>query len=360
MMSANPEIREVRKDMLSLTSTVQEILRALYFYGADYIMVSIGKKERLLHKDQLIALLEQGRESATIEDMLSLALAEPISAKTGIEDVPPGLALIIFSDDGLYGTTFEIYREMKIREAMIVLPDWWGVPLPLLHLKDGRISLNDAALRLIPGGTRTIAGQIEKIQSEKLITIKDKKSEKTFSLLPLDLDTFLIEDVSGDFEMVEDLVWWAAIGSAFVRRMEGNGLTVRRVSPHGQVPQDAAEIIPCHWEGEMVGSFAIELPKESGPESANPPSQDDAPPPGGKAGKAADKKGGAEKDEKAGKAGKNDKEAEAKDAGGNADKADKAPEIDTAKNESGNGAVKAASPVAAKRTRRKAPRKADL
>jgi hypothetical protein len=274
MMSVNAEIREIRKDMLHLSSTVQEILRSLYFYGSDYIMVALGKKERLLHKDQLIALLEQGRESATIEDMLSLALAEPISAKTEIENVPPGSALIVFSDDGLYGTTFEIYREMKIRETMILLPDWWGVPLPLLHLKDDRISLNDAALQLIPGGTHAIAGQIEKIRKEKLIAIKEKKSEKTFSLSPLDPDTFLIEDVSGDFEMVEDLVWWAAIGSAFVRRMEGNGLAVRRISPHGQAPQDAAEIIPCYWDGEMVGSLAIELPEQSGLENAEPPMPD--------------------------------------------------------------------------------------
>ncbi|MDR1516218.1 MAG: hypothetical protein LBS45_11040 [Synergistaceae bacterium] len=267
MMSANAE---VRKDMLNLSSTVQQILRALYFYGSDYIMVAIGKDERLLHKDQLVALLEQGRESATVEDMLSLALTEPISAKMGMEDVPPDSSLIVFSNDELYGTTFQKYREIKIQEAMILLPKWWGVPLPLLHMKGGGISLNDAALALIPGGVKAIAGQQEKIKEEKIIVIKEKRTERTFSLSPLDDETFLIEDVSGDFEMVEDLVWWAAIGNAFVSRMERNGLSVRRVFPQAEPPRDAAEIIPCSWEGELIGSLAILLPERSGPEESPP------------------------------------------------------------------------------------------
>jgi hypothetical protein len=258
MMSVNIE---VKKDMLSIHSTVQEMLRALYFYASDYIMVIISKKERLLHKDQLIALLEQGRESATVEDMTHLVLSEPLSARAGMEDVPPESALLVFSDGELLGTTFEKYREMKIQEAMIHLPAWWGVPLPLLHVKDDRISLNGAALELIPGGTKALAEQSEKIKSDKLIVIKDKKVERTFSLSALDDETYLIEDVSGDFEIVEDLVWWAAIGSAFVRRMEENGLRVRRISPNGAPPDNATEIIPCSWEGELVGRLAIELPE---------------------------------------------------------------------------------------------------
>ncbi|MDR0649155.1 MAG: hypothetical protein LBF92_07440 [Synergistaceae bacterium] len=276
---------EVRKDMLQLSSTVQQILRALYFYGSDYIMVEIGKNERLLHKDQLVALLEQGRESATLEDMQSLALAEPLSAKAGMEDVPQDSPLIVFANDEMYGTTFEKYREAKIQEAMIRLPGWWGIPLPVLHMKDERVSLNDAALRLIPGGVKEIAGQYDKIRADKLIVIKEKKqggagkSEKTFSLSPLDDETFLIEDVSGDFEMVEDLVWWAAIGSAFVRRMEENGLRVRRVLPHAEPPQDSAEVIPCSWEGELIGRLAILLPDGNGQEASSQqagPAQDTA------------------------------------------------------------------------------------
>ncbi|MDR3320999.1 MAG: hypothetical protein LBS93_01010 [Synergistaceae bacterium] len=253
---------EIRSDMLNIHSTVQEILRALYFYSSDYIMVTIGKNERLLHKDQLIALLEQGRAMATLEDMLSVALAEPLVSRMNMEDIPPSEALLVFSGSELSGDTFEGFRERRLRESRISLPEWWGVPLPLLHIKEDRVSLNDSALGLIPSGVKALARQIEKIKNEKIIVIKEKKKERTFTLSPLSEETFIIEDVSGDYEMVDDLVWRAAVGSAFVRRMEEQGLMVRRLSPHAEPPSGAVEIIPCSWEGEIVGNLAIiELPE---------------------------------------------------------------------------------------------------
>ncbi|MDR1944153.1 MAG: hypothetical protein LBQ19_04950, partial [Synergistaceae bacterium] len=173
---------EVKKDMLSVHSTVQEILRALYFCGADYIMVQLGAKERLLHKDQLIALLEQGRSAATLEDMFDVTLAEPLSSRMNMEDVPPGLPLLIFAEESLECSTFENYRERKILETMVLLPAWWGVPLPLLNIKNDRASLNDAALQLIPGGVKVLSDQIEKIRNDGIIVVKEKRKERTFSL----------------------------------------------------------------------------------------------------------------------------------------------------------------------------------
>ena len=55
----------VKSDMLTMESNVQEILRALYFYGADHIMIILGRRERLIHKEQLVALLERAMETAT-------------------------------------------------------------------------------------------------------------------------------------------------------------------------------------------------------------------------------------------------------------------------------------------------------
>ncbi|MDR3278992.1 MAG: hypothetical protein LBT23_00620, partial [Synergistaceae bacterium] len=87
--------------------------------------------------------------------------------------------------------------------------------------------------------------------------------------------TFLLEDISGDFEMAEELVWWAAVGRAFFHRLEENGAVIRRVSPYEDPPATAAEIIPCSWEGEHLGSLAIELPGEMMAEA--PPDDDAAP-----------------------------------------------------------------------------------
>ncbi|MDR3255021.1 MAG: hypothetical protein LBT31_05600 [Synergistaceae bacterium] len=264
MKSSNVEITG---DMLNIHSTVQEIMRALYFYSADYIMVLIGKNERLLHMDQLVALLDQGKETATMENLPSVVLKGPLVSRMSMEDIPPSSPLLVFSNGELSGTTFEAFREKRIRENTVFLPGWWSVPLPLLHMKDDRLSLNDAALKLIPGGAKSLTRQMNKIKNDKMIVIKEKKKERTFSLSPLGDNTFFIEDISGDFEMVEDLVWWAAIGSAFVRRMEGNGLIVRRVAPHAESPEGAVEVIPCSWDGELVGKLAIELTAEA-PETA--------------------------------------------------------------------------------------------
>ncbi len=259
----------VKSDMLSAASTVQEVLRAMYLYSADYILVVVGRKERLLHKDQLVALLEQGRESVTLSELQSAELRDPLSAKMQMEEIPQNMPLLLFAQGELSRTTFEEYREQKIMETTARLPEWWDVPLPLLYVRDDSLSLNSAALALIPGGAKAIAGQVDKLLSERLITLREKKMDRTLTLTPLSDEVFFLEDISGDFEMAEDLVWWAAVGRAFVRRMEGNGLAVCRLSPYENAPENAAEIIPCSWEGELMGKLALVLPAEGEEEPAS-------------------------------------------------------------------------------------------
>lgn len=261
----------VKSDMLSAASTVQEVLRAMYLYNADYILVVVGKKERLLHKDQLVALLEQGRENVTLSELQSAELRDPLSAKMQMEEISQGTPLLLFAQGELARTSFEEYREQMIMATTARLPEWWDVPLPLLYVRDESVSLNNAALSLIPGGAKAIADQVDKLLSERLITLHEKKMDRTLTLTPLTDEVFFLEDISGDFEMAEDLVWWAAVGRAFVRRMEGNALAVRRLSPYEDAPENAVEIIPCSWEGELMGKLALILPTEDaeGPASGD-------------------------------------------------------------------------------------------
>ncbi|MDR1651014.1 MAG: hypothetical protein LBR87_04440 [Synergistaceae bacterium] len=274
IMTIDPS--EVKSGMLKSESNVQEMLRALYFYGTDYIMLISGKRERLIHKEQLVALLEQGREQSAVSDMMSAVLSEPLSARMQIEDIPPAAPLLVFDDrkesgrQGLFRTTFEAYREDKIKETDAGLPEWWGVPLPLIHIGGDRVFMNENASETVPCDAGTLARQVDRILRDRIVTVKDKKREKTYSLQPLAENTFLLEDVSGDFEMAEELVWWAAAGRAFFRRLEENGALVRRVSPYEDPPKSAAEVIPCIWEGEHIGSLAIEL-REPGPDAAPDP-----------------------------------------------------------------------------------------
>jgi hypothetical protein len=276
-MMAMMNTSDVKNDMLTTGSNVQEVLRALFFYGPDYIMIKMGRIERLVHKEQLVALLELGREMATIEDIMSVALNEPMSARMQLEDIPPDTPLLVFARHGggssgeLSCMTFEEFRERKIKESAVALPDWWGAPLPLLYADAERVSLNDACAKLMPCDAHALARQIDRMLREKMITIKDKKDERTFSLVPLGENIFLVEDISGDFEMAEELVWWAAVGKAFFRRLEENGAVIRRLSPYETPPEGAVEVMSCSWDGELIGLLAMGLPEDM-PE---PPKRED-------------------------------------------------------------------------------------
>ncbi|MDR1915216.1 MAG: hypothetical protein LBQ58_01410 [Synergistaceae bacterium] len=259
---------DVKSDMLTVSSTVQEILRALYFYGTDYIMSVIGRRERLIHKEQLVALLENGKENSTLEDIMSVVLNEPLAAKTLIEDIPQETVLLIFQQAGgespgaLSRSTFEEYRERKIKESEFAFPEWWGIPLPILHIFGDRVYLNDPAYDLVSGDVKYLADQISRIRQEKIIVLKGPKHEKTFALYQMTDDAFLMEDISGDFEMAEDLIWWASVGKTLFRRMEENGLLFKRLTPLESPPENSAEVISCMWEGELLGRLSIELPDD--------------------------------------------------------------------------------------------------
>jgi hypothetical protein len=270
--------QDVRGDELSTFSNVREVLRALYNYGPDYIMLRTDRGERLLHKEHLVSLLELGREAATIDDMTSDDVGEPLSARARIEDTPPDTLMLVFvQGDGPSGElsrmTFGEYRERGIRgdAASRRPPAWWGAPLPLMLVDGGRVSLNRRGAELMPCGEDELSKRAARMALDKMVTVKDKRRERTFSLQPLDERVFLIEDISGDFEMAEDLVWWAAVGKAFFGRLEENGAVIRRLPPMGEAPEDAAEIIPCLWEGEPVGSLAISFGGAEAPETQAAP-----------------------------------------------------------------------------------------
>lgn len=254
----------IKGDSLFFSSTVQEVLRTLYLYGVDYLLVVRENCEKLLHKDQFVAFLELGRERATLEDVLSAFLVGHLVSRADMENVPPDTNLLIFDGNELSETTFQEYRERRLQETTVVLPEWWDVPLPLMNMRGDEISLNETARKLLPQEPAMLKGKARKILREGIIAIRDKKEEKTLSLLPLTEETFLLEDVSGDFEMAQDLLWWAAAGRALTRRMEENGLVLKRLLPDERPPESAVELIPCSWEGESMGKIAVLLPAEEG------------------------------------------------------------------------------------------------
>ncbi|MCL2684343.1 MAG: hypothetical protein FWE55_03780, partial [Synergistaceae bacterium] len=254
---------DIKKDILTTSSNVREVLRALYLYGPDYIIMVMDGRERLVHKEQLVSLLELGKASSTIEDIMAASLNEPMSARMQLEDIPQDTFLLLFAQRGsgkagdLSHITFREYRERAVKESAVPLPDWWDVPLPLLFMDEEHVTLNKQGVLLMPCDAAALAKQAERMAHDRIITVREKKRERTFSLRQLVEKIFLIEDISGDFEMAEDLVWWAAVGKAFYRRLEENGAVIRRLSPLEKLPEDSPDVIPCSWEGELIGSVVI-------------------------------------------------------------------------------------------------------
>lgn len=269
MTTTDKGVRVV-SSLLSPASSVQELLRAMYLYSTDHILAECGDAGLLLHKDQLVSLLERSSGELTLRELPAAELKEPLSARTQMEDMPQDTPLLLFAQNKLSLITFGEYRGRRIKEPKGRLPEWWGIPLPLLCIRDGAVSLNDAALPLIPGGAKSLADQIDTLRKERIITLPEKKQDRTFTLSPLSDEVFFLEDISGDFEMAEELVWWAAIGRTLVRRMEANGLVVRRLSPSEDEPGNAEEIIHCSWEGEPVGKLSIELSAETPSDNPEP------------------------------------------------------------------------------------------
>ncbi|MDR1483088.1 MAG: hypothetical protein LBI74_10730 [Synergistaceae bacterium] len=268
-----------RSEMLSMSSTPKEMLRALYLHGTDHLILCLNRRELFFYKDQIIELMGHGDADKTIDELISRSADERAATNAQIEEAPQDTPLLVFSlgkkDTGdlrfeLVKTTFGEYRERRVRENTIVLPEWWSIPLPILHMTEDAIFLNDRALGLIPGGAMSLASQIDRIREDRIITLNGDGGEedRTFSLYALTDGSYLIEDVSGDFEIAEDLVWWAAAGRALVRRMEDRGVWIKRLSAYESPPENASEVIQCSWDGEIMGHLAIGLPSGESPGAA--------------------------------------------------------------------------------------------
>ena len=205
------------KPCLSLKSTLQESIRSLFFYGAEYLAVSEGSGEFLCHKDALIALLERGNGVESLGQLVLKNGSDSIKGKMSLETEPLDKRVLILDSTGLHCETLLdlVARAIADRDMVLQLPESFG--------------------------------------------------GKAFAMTMIDRDVFFLEDISGDAEMAETLVWWAAVGRAFVNRMEKNGLMIHQHQEPDSAPEGALEVLPCCWEENPLGFISItqkELPSE--------------------------------------------------------------------------------------------------
>ena len=255
------------KPSLSLKSTLQESIRSLFYYGAEFLAVFEGSGEFLSHKDALIALLERGYGGESLGHLVLKNGSDSIQGKMSLETEPLDKRVLVLDSTGLRCETLLDFRQSRLIRREEALPIWWDIPLPLLRYSNRQAKLNPRAGELIFAQGENLDPLVARAIADRdmVLQLPEDWGGGAFAMTMIDRDIFFLEDISGDAEMAEKLVWWAAVGQAFVHRMEKNGLTIHQHKEPDSVPEGALEVLPCCWEENPLGFISItqkELPSE--------------------------------------------------------------------------------------------------
>lgn len=246
---------------LSLDNTLQEGLRALFVLGADGLQLEGEQGIRVFFsKENLIVLLERGLG----EEPLGTLLRHPEWCRPYREArgrLSPEMRIIRLGPGGESGVVTSQNLEAPTDED---LPNWWAIPLPLLAQQNGQVALNLHGKKLFPEGQPTVDDVRRALAQDHLMPWPGTNGIKTVLLVPLTGDIYLLEDVSSDMELAEDVAWWAASGKALVAYFETQGYRIRPWK--GVLPpleSSTEDLLPCQWEGRLVGHLALEAPPKA-------------------------------------------------------------------------------------------------
>ncbi|HQF92089.1 MAG TPA: hypothetical protein PL162_08465 [Synergistaceae bacterium] len=265
---------------LSTDNTLQEGLRALFLLGADGIQLKGEDGSRIvLAKEHLIVLLERGLGDETLGALARHPeWCRPYRESRGA--LSPEMRIIQLEPEGR--PEGDALTELeKFHGDGEEVPCWWSIPLPLLAQRKDRVMLNRHGQGLFPEASPTLGDVHRALARDHLMSWPDQegKSAKTFLLVPLTEEVFLLEDVSSDMALAEDVAWWAAVGKALLAYNEARGYRIRLWRGVASPPEFLSneEAISCQWEGQFLGSLVLEPPskpvRRRTPKPSPPPSE---------------------------------------------------------------------------------------
>jgi len=223
-----------------MTFTLREAIREIFRSGADYLGHRGSVGDLLIHKDELVPLIE-------VDD--AMPVSEVISRfESRRGQGPDSSSLRVF------------WVELPSnRPGWEDLPPWWGVPLPLFSRGKGR--LNQEAERVFGSLPSLVERLSQAVDSgEEVVSLSE---DMVLMMRQLCDQIYLIEDVSCDSQSAREICRWASVGRSLVDRFRANGLDVR-FHQADEVIDRPGEVIPCLWEGELMGYVSIPCPPMEG------------------------------------------------------------------------------------------------
>lgn len=242
---------------LTLDQTLQEGLRALFILGAEALQLEGRDGTRALFaKEHLIVLLERGLGEESLESIIHhTAWHHPYQEVQ--KNLAPGARVLCLDAEG----KGEVCSTLDLTELHSKdVPSWWTIPLPLLALQDDGVRLNPRGEMLCGPGIPSVDDVRSALARDHLMDCTQHDPIKTILLVPLAEDIYLLEDVSSDMALAEDVAWWAAAGQALVAYFEGQGYRIHqwRGTPP---PRDVTtgETVACQWDGRLLGHITLEI-----------------------------------------------------------------------------------------------------
>ena len=243
---------------LTPASSLVVLLRALYRMVLDYGVLATFGDPVVFTKDQLVSLIERSSTEILIEDIPKMAAQgffKPAAPENGFPESEQ-LQVLLIEEDG--ASVSSMKDALTPREPDY--PEWWEAPLPLAMRNRRKLYINRTSMLMFGSDLTRLPVYDLPEKDEFLVELEGRERPCLLMFRRLEPDIFILEDCTGDAVAAEDITWWAAIGKAWVSALNGEKRRSWR-SDKGDLDGEKYAVLPCEWEGTLLGYFCVEQPK---------------------------------------------------------------------------------------------------
>lgn len=244
---------------LSLRSPLEEVLRFLFASSISHILLYNEKDRFFISKEELITFMEGGNGFSKIGDLLN-SPGKNRGASQLLEKLPPFQKILFLAEEG-----GRILRVIDVtQEKELFFPPWWTAPFPLFSFQGEKIYRNEKAREICDVPDEDLQKHLSNLSCGKedyiFSCVTSSGEERRFFAKEIAERIFVLEDVSNEMHMAQDIVWWAAVGNALTTYLQAKGVDIRfsyerEGLPEGQIETD--ETIPCRWDGDLLGYIKL-------------------------------------------------------------------------------------------------------